>query len=356
MNKPISVFHCSLSRNGSPAANAIQTRHMSNAFAQWAERVCLVVREGEKGNNDHTGAPNLELRVLPSGSWRVSAWLYSVRAFILYRKMSQHEHFNLVFTRSLIFCLLVSLVRREALALELHTGVRGFIDRVIFRLLRLRGVHFICITNSIAQEIRAELEGYKRIHIAPDGHGFPVIAESDVGPTPRMPMRVGYFGSLTRQKGLAILQELIDVANDFEFYVFSKEVSALRRSPALKAYEYLKPQDVFDKMLEMDVFLLTVEPQGESDRISGYTSPLKLYEYLAAGRPIVASDLAVLREDAGGDVVLFCKNTADGFIRALYKVSSDRDDARRMAVRGLSLAKERTWTLRAKKIIDACGL
>lgn len=356
MKKPISIFHCSLSRNGSRAANAIQTRYMSNAFAQWAERVCLVLREGERSNCHEIDKENLELRVLPSGASRFSTWLYSVRAFILYKKFCKHEYFNLVFTRSLIFCFLVSFGRRGPLALELHTGIRGLTDRVIFRFLRRRGVHFICITRSIAREIRGELRGYERIHVAPDGHGFSVIADSDVGPTPGKRMRVGYFGSLTPQKGLGILQELIDSTNDFDYYVFSKELSALRSGPALKIYAYLTPQDVFDKMLEMDAFLLTVVPQGERDGISDYTSPLKLYEYLAAGRPVVASDLPVLREDVGDDVVFFCGNTVDEFVKGLSKISSDRDGARAMAIRGLSIAKERTWTLRAKNIIDSCGV
>lgn len=169
-------------------------------------------------------------------------------------------------------------------------------------------------------------------------------------------MRVGYFGSLTRQKGLDILQSLIDTAQDLEFHMFSKETAALRPSPALKSYRYLKPTEVLETMLEMDAFLLTVVPQGKNDRISKYTSPLKLYEYLAAGRPILVSDLPVLREDVDERIVFFCKNSVYDFARALADIRSNRDGARTKALRGLSLAKERTWSLRAKRIIEACGI
>lgn len=356
MDKSLSVFYCSLSRHGSPAANAIQTRHMGNAFAQWVDRVCVVMRAGDPKTSDETQLRNCELHTLRAGRWRASAWLYSMRAFNLYRRFSATERFDLVFTRSLIFCLLVAVVRQEPLALELHTGIRGPLDRLIFRLLRRRGVHFVCITESIASELRAALPGYVRIHVAPDGHSFPVVDQPDAGPSLRTPMRVGYFGSLTRQKGLDILQSLIDTVQSCEFHVFSKETNALRPSPALKTYCYLKPQEVFGKMLEMDAFLLTVVPQGQNDRISGYTSPLKLYEYLAAGRPILVSDLPVLREDVDEEIVFFCQNSVQDFARALADIRSDREGARAKALRGLALARERTWSLRARQILEACGV
>jgi glycosyltransferase involved in cell wall biosynthesis len=329
---------------------------MGNAFAQWAGRVCVVMRAGDPKTSAEAQLTNCELHILPTGHWRISAWLYSMRAFSLYRKLSASGRFDLVFTRSLIFCLLVALVRQEPLALELHTGIRSSADRLIFRLLCRRGVHFVCITESIAHELHAALPGYTRVHVAHDGHNFPVVEQTDVGPSLRTPMRVGYFGSLTRQKGLDILQSLIDTVQDFEFHIFSKETTALRPSLALQSYRYLKPPEVFEKMLEMDAFLLTVVPQGKNDLISGYTSPLKLYEYLAAGRPILVSDLPVLREDVDEESVFFCQNSVQDFARTLAEIRFDRDGARAKALRGLSLARERTWYLRARQIIEACGI
>ena len=356
MDASLSIFYCTLSRDGSPAANAIQSRHMSNAFAHWATRVCVVMREGGHKSSAKSQLINCELHTLPAGRRRISAWLYSMRAFNLYRRLSTSAHFDLVFTRSVIFCLLVVLVRREPLALELHTGIRGPLDQLLFRLLRRQGVHFICITKSITDELRAALSGYERVHIAPDGHDFPVIALTAVGPSLFTPLQVGYFGSLTHQKGLDILQSLVDTVQNVDFHIFSKELDALRPGPALKSYCYLKPQEVFGKMLQMDAFLLTVVPQGKNDRISGYTSPLKLYEYLAAGRPILVSDLPVLREDVDEETVFFCPNSVHDFKQTLEEIGSDRDRARAKALRGLSLAKKRTWSLRARQIIEACGI
>ena len=56
---------------------------------------------------------------------------------------------------------------------------------------------------------------------------------------------------------------------------------------------WLPPASVAAELARAHVLILPNTPSHASER---YTSPLKLFEYLAAGRPIVASDLAALRE------------------------------------------------------------
>ena len=53
-------------------------------------------------------------------------------------------------------------------------------------------------------------------------------------------------------------------------------------------------------MLKMDILVLPyskiIKSAGEVDDISKYTSPLKLFDYLAVGKMIISSDLKVLKE------------------------------------------------------------
>jgi len=356
MTEKPAIFFCTLSSWGAPTANAIQTRAMSEAFSHSAGRLCITFRQREANAMESDMEGPYEIYELPCKKNRISIILYSVHAFLLYCRLSISNPFEFVFTRSIIFCLLVALVRKAPLALELHTGVRGWRDRILFRFLRFRGVHFICISGAIASELAAILSTKAHIHIAHDGHNFPIIDPEEVGPTNDDVLKVGYFGSLTPQKGLKLIQGLVDEVSDFEFHVFSKETEVLRPGQSLKDYRFIRRPQVFSKMSEMDVLLLTVVPQGSVDKISSYTSPLKLYEYLAAGRPILVSDLAVLREDLDDDIVYFCGNTVQEFASALHDIQQNRVKAREKATNGLNLAKERTWNLRSQFILQQCGV
>ena len=217
-------------------------------------------------------------------------------------------------------------------------------------------VHFICISRALESEMRSFMPRKGRIHVAHDAHPFQIPGDIQVGPSCNERIRVGYFGSLTKQKGLGLLQILIREAEGVDFYIYAKEPLKLEPSPSLISYCHLPHSEVYRRMQEMDILLLLVVPQEDNDRISKYTSPLKLYEYLASGRPIIASDIEVLREDVSEDFVTFSKNDPKKIIRAIDQVRNNREKYRDMARRGLLFAEERTYKNRAKAILTLSGI
>jgi glycosyltransferase involved in cell wall biosynthesis len=84
-------------------------------------------------------------------------------------------------------------------------------------------------------------------------------------------------------------------------------------------------------------------------------SPLKLYEYLAAGIPIIASDLGQITEllEKGRWGRLVKPGDADALASDIEAALRDPDGSRRQAqqARQLSLA-EHSWTNRAQHILD----
>jgi len=83
-----------------------------------------------------------------------------------------------------------------------------------------------------------------------------------------------------------------------------------------------------------------------------FTSPLKLFEYMAAGIPIVASDLPSIREilQHGESAVLVPPNDPRALAKGIEQVLTDADLAARLARNALALVKTYSWENRAARL------
>jgi glycosyltransferase involved in cell wall biosynthesis len=80
--------------------------------------------------------------------------------------------------------------------------------------------------------------------------------------------------------------------------------------------------------------------------------PLKLFSYLAAGRPILAPaapDTAELLED-GGNALLVPPGEPEAAAAALDRILGDAKLADRLSAGALASARDLTWDRRAEKI------
>lgn len=87
-----------------------------------------------------------------------------------------------------------------------------------------------------------------------------------------------------------------------------------------------------------------------------YASPLKLFEYLAMGRAIVAPASPNIREvlTDGENAVLFDPNGPDGMLRAIDRLCNDGKLRRRVAdgARNTIVRKQLTWDSNARRVVE----
>ncbi len=109
---------------------------------------------------------------------------------------------------------------------------------------------------------------------------------------------------------------------------------------------WVRPSEIPAYLQAADILAL---PNSGQARISReYTSPLKLFEYLASGRPVVASDLPSLREVLDGNNALLAPpDDPAALAAALERLMGDPDLAARLARNGLETARKYTWANRA---------
>ena len=85
-----------------------------------------------------------------------------------------------------------------------------------------------------------------------------------------------------------------------------------------------------------------------------YTSPMKLFEYMAVGTPIVASDLPSLREilTDGKNAVLVAPGDAKALAIGIAQLLDDSTLRGRLVQRASQDVRQYTWESRARRILD----
>jgi GxxExxY protein len=120
------------------------------------------------------------------------------------------------------------------------------------------------------------------------------------------------------------------------------KVLLIERKPHSDIPYYLKTADVL------------VIPNKKGDQFSEeYTSPLKLFEYMASGVPIVASDLPSIREILNeNNAVLVEPNNAEVLARGIKKALQNNDLADRISKQAYQDVQEYTLQKRAENILE----
>ena len=114
---------------------------------------------------------------------------------------------------------------------------------------------------------------------------------------------------------------------------------------------HASPADVPRYLCAFDVCVM---PHPRITQFARYTSPLKLFEYMASGRPTVASDLpawsdVVVHEETA---LLVTPGESVALAQAIHRLRRDPDLRDRLAKNARRrVMAHYTWSVRAKKIL-----
>jgi glycosyltransferase involved in cell wall biosynthesis len=111
----------------------------------------------------------------------------------------------------------------------------------------------------------------------------------------------------------------------------------------------IPPPQVAAILTQADVLVL---PNRASAISNEFTSPLKLFEYMASGRPIVSSDLPSLREVLrdGENALLVQPGNPQALVAAIARIKDDAALGARLAERAREDVREFTWSRRAERL------
>jgi glycosyltransferase involved in cell wall biosynthesis len=206
-----------------------------------------------------------------------------------------------------------------------------------------------------AERLVVEHDG---VELAPYATGKPqAAARASIQVPADVPLAV-YTGSLLPWKGVEILIEAARRLPAVRFVVAGGSDADLARLRPLAAGlgnlrldGFQPPERVADYVIAADVFVV---PNRSRPAISAlYTSPLKVFEAMAAGVPIVASDLPSLRDIlAPGEEALFvAPDDPEALARGIAGLLADPHARMQMGKRLRIRAPRHSWQRRAQRLV-----
>jgi glycosyltransferase involved in cell wall biosynthesis len=169
---------------------------------------------------------------------------------------------------------------------------------------------------------------------------------------------VAYTGGLLEWKGVDVLVDAARRMPDVRFAIAGGMEADVRRLQASAAGLTNVRLDGFQPPERVALYLAAADvvavPNRSQPAISArYTSPLKVFESMAAGRAIVASDLPSLRERLAhdSDAWLVRPDDAGALADGLQRVLGDAALRERLAAALQARAAAHTWDARAQRIL-----
>ena len=293
----------------------------------------------------------------------IKFYLYSVYCliYILTKKNP------IIITRNYFISYLLLFFNKKVI-LEIHhdTNIEGRVNKFLLKHLNFLNkknlINIIAISNSVKNLfIKKYKVGSEKITVLPSGSSIKVFAKPSLCNNKRL--KIGYFGSISSSKGITTLINLskIDLKNDYYIYGGNKKEIQKLAIKNINKNLYLKqhvPYKFLAKlMMKMDILTLpyrkTIHSAGEVDNIAKYTSPLKLFDYLAVGKVIISSNLKVLKEVINHKNAYFVNNFENIYEwkKIINKAKNNKIKNLIIAKNNLTLSKKFNHVTRVKKYI-----
>jgi len=367
----------------SRTANSIQVMKMCQAFAKNGHNIILLVpnrqMEIEPGIDDVFDFYCVDkcfkikkLSYLDTRSGRILYVLFKVLYSRFLMREIKYLQPDIVYGRDVTGCYIAALLGYRCI-FELHIPVwYGSLGGAFAfnRLLRCKNLEkIVVITETLKGEyLKSYPSKLNKIIVAPDGSDRVTDLERIRHWSGRKGvLQVGYIGHLYHGKGMEVIAELAPQMPEVDFHIIGgmeKDITYWKKKVKLHNifFHGFVPQNRISKYINsLDACLLPnqkqVLPYGAknkpSSNISNYTSPLKLFDYMAHKKAIIASDLPVLREILNEKNAIIVKHDdIKAWKAAIERLKNDSlrgklgDDAYK------DFCSNFTWEIRAKKVIS----
>ncbi len=294
----------------STSANSIATTKICEAFSELKNEVILITRN-IKDTKDIFEFYDIKFKFKIKKIKNFNQFPIGIK-YYFFSIISIFESLNfkpdLYITRNFFTCFLLVLLRKKVI-MEIHHDLSNE-SRIVKNLVKftkfLNSKHvkkIVTITNGIKYEyVNKGYADKNKTLLLPSGSSLKKNFKFNIK---KKKLKIGYFGSLYKSRGIDLILKLAKIDKDNDYYLYGdlshvSKSNLQNHSKNLIIKDHVPYKKIPRILAKMDVLLIpyvsSITVSGDIGDITKYTSPLKLFDYLCAGKIIVCSEYDVLKE------------------------------------------------------------
>ena len=383
----MNIFYISSSSFPSRRANAVHVMNMCKALNNLNHRVTLFIRSESNDcrnyifDNYEINSKLINIIETMPLLKRGTELFIAFKALIRYLFLNNLEKNSiLIISINLFAAFFLSSLHKKKLIYETHILETGIIRKFVQKLLlQKKNVKIVVISKVLKKILLSNYNSESsNIKVYPDAAfdgGSPLANNikiikrkkyfSQIKKVHKYNHFVGYFGHLYAGRGIEIIQNLAEKKSEVLFLVFGgqdEDILKYQKNNKLSNLMFmghLPSKKVKFVMSIMDVLLMpyqkSVSVSLKSVNTASWMSPIKMFEYMSVGTPIISSDLQVLREilvDRHNSSLVKPDDVIE-WLTALNLLIKDKNLAERLGTNAYKEFIEKyTWEIRAKKMLE----
>jgi len=385
----MSVYYISPSTIPTRSANSIHVVNMCEALTQIGYDVVLFVHSEDLNSfickeviRDFYGINNKRIEPVSYKSKVIIGSELGIAVYAFFRFINDKLRLNrpqYIISRNLYASVFLGILLRIPVLYETHAPERGFRKMLQKKLLVSSKVQTVVISEALRKLIQNIHEiSNKRIHVFHDAarsgrlrmdtlerYKLQQDLLGSVVNLDQYDKVIGYFGHLYEGRGIEIIEGIAYQNPRSAFVVYGGNESEItyfnnrNSNNNMFFMGHISPDKVNDAMAMMDVLLMPYQ-NSVSIGIDGvdtaqWMSPMKMFEYMSTGRPIISSDLPVLREvlvDGENCLLVNPSNILD-WSNALERIVESTELEEKLGANAYNDYKTNyTWSVRSSRMLS----
>lgn len=359
------IAYMSLSEIPSTQANSVQVMKMCNAFTNKGNNVVLYCRKGKLSTDEylyygvHDSFKTVKIPFLKIKG--IGLFIYANRLYNSF--IDNKNNTDIIYGRE--FLSLYKL-RNSGLpiVLESHMIPQSKLQKYLTGKL-LKSKNFVCLIVT-ADELKEQFQKFypwcKNIHVVGNASDY-LQSNTRVLIKGGMKPKVGYIGNLMPGKGMDLIVSIASEMPEIEFHIVGGNEQDVKYWSKLTTENVILYGHVGNASLGSyyDQFDLLIAPYVEQKlsyrniEVSKFPSPLKIIEYMAANKPIIASNLKMVNSTlTHQENALLCNpDSISEWVSAIHLLISNPKLAENLAENAYNKFRDNhTWNKRAGQIIE----